>query len=369
MRTNELVAGLRSDVAVLIYGDELAQLIAAGNEVARVVRAVRGAEDVRVEQVAGLKYLRILPDRAKLAGYGLAVADINTVAEAIAAGRPVGVVFERDRRFNVLVKVPSGEQVDLRRLAELPLKAPAGMMIPLGEVAALHIEEGPAEINRSGGSRRLTIEFNVRGRDLLSVVKEAQALVASRVRLPIGYRMEWGGQFEHYVAGKQRLLVIVPIALGLILLLLWLAFRSMRVGLLVFLSVPLAAVGGVLALAVRGLPFSIAAGVGFIALAGVAILNGLVLVAAAHQIEGRGLVPALAIDEAARRRLRPVLMTALVAALGFVPMALSTAPGSEVQRPLATVVIGGVVSAALLTLIVLPVVYGWLVRAPEMSQE
>ncbi len=359
MRTNELVAGFRSDVAVLVYGSDLDELGALGNQIARGVRAIRGAVDVRVEQVAGLKYLRITPDRARLARHGLSVADLNEVAETLSVGRHVGVVFEDERRFDVVVKMGGDGAGDVKSFAMLPLKTMTGQLVPVGEVADLRLEEGPAEINRAGGARRLAVEFNVRGRDLLSVVKDAQARVGRLVTLPVGYHIEWGGEFEHYLQGKERLLIVVPIALGLILLLLWLAFRSVPIALVVFLGVPFAIVGGVVALVIRQLPFSISAGVGFIALSGVAILNGLVLVSAARHIEDQGTAPVDAIQAAARQRLRPVLMTALVAALGFVPMAISTAPGSEVQRPLATVVIGGIVSAALLTLIVLPVVYGF----------
>jgi len=242
------------------------------------------------------------------------------------------------------------------------MKSLTGQLVPLGDVADLHFTTGPVQVSRENQSRRLTVEFNVRGRDLLSVVREAQDKVAREVSLPTGSRVEWGGQFEHYQEAKQRLGVVVPLALTLILFLLWLAFRSMRIALLIFVNVPFAAVGGILALTIREIPFSISAGVGFIALSGVAVLNGLVLISFSRQLEQDGIERMAAIRQAAEIRLRPVLMTALVAALGFVPMAISTAPGSEVQRPLATVVIGGILSATLLTMLLLPVLYTYLFK-------
>ncbi|MBX3196709.1 MAG: efflux RND transporter permease subunit [Labilithrix sp.] len=357
MRTNELVAGVRSDVAVLLYGTDLDELGALGERVAGAVRSVPGAVDVRVEQVAGLRYLRVVPDRAKLARYGLTIEDINQITETMAVGYGAGEVLEGERRFGIAVKTRHDFAGDLEPLRMLPLRSVSGQVVPLGDVAELTFAEGPAQVSRESQSRRLAVEFNVRGRDLLSVVEEARAAVAKEVTLPTGYRAEWGGQFEHYTEAKSRLSIVVPLAFALIAFLLWLAFRSVRSGLLIFLNIPFAVVGGVVALWIRDIPFSISAGVGFIALFGVAVLNGLVLVSFARHLEEDGLSHVEAIRVAAERRLRPVLMTALVAALGFVPMALSTSPGSEVQRPLATVVIGGLVTATLLTLFVLPVVY------------
>ncbi len=358
MRTNELMAGIRSDVGVLIYGGDLTRLAALGEQTAAALRKVPGAVDVRVEQVAGLEYLRVTPDRNRLARYGLTIEDVNQVTETIAVGAPVGQVLEGERRFGIVVRTAHHFTGDLEALRSLPLRSISGQVVPLGDVADLHFVTGPAQISREAQSRRLTVEFNVRGRDLLSVVQDAQR-AAAVVKLPVGYRAEWGGQFKHYLDARARLAVVVPVALGLILFLLWLTFGSLRTGLLIFLNVPFAAVGGVAALSLRGIPFSISAGVGFIALFGVAVLNGLVLIAFARDLEATGVGHAEAIARAADGRLRPVLMTALVASLGFVPMALSTAPGSEVQRPLATVVIGGLISATLLTLFVLPVLYAW----------
>jgi heavy metal efflux system protein len=357
MRTNELIAGVRSDVAAIIYGQDLDTLTELGDRAAALIRSIDGAEDVRVEQVAGLRYLRIAPDRNKLARYGLSVADVNQITETLAVGHDSGEVLEGERRFGIVVKTQHGFAGSVDAIASLPLKSVSGQIVPLGDVATLAFQRGPAQVSRQNQSRRLTVEFNVRGRDLLSVVKEAEIEVARGLALPTGYRVEWGGQFEHYEEAKGRLLVVVPAALFLIAFLLWMAFESAKTALLIFLNVPFAIVGGVAALALRGIPFSISAGVGFIALFGVAVLNGLVLVSFSRHLEDRGMSHVEAIRQAAELRLRPVLMTALVAALGFLPMALSTAPGSEVQRPLATVVIGGIISATLLTLLLLPVVY------------
>jgi heavy metal efflux system protein len=364
MRTNELVAGVRSDVAILVYGADMDKLKELGDRMAELVRGVRGAVDVRVEQVAGLRYLRIAPDRNRLARYGLTIADVNQITETIAVGHAVGTVHEGERRFSIVIRTDHGFSGDLAALRALPLRSVTGQVVPLGDVADLAYVTGPAQISRESQSRRLLVEFNVRGRDLLSVVRDAEARVGREVKLPVGYRVEWGGQFEHYVDAKRRLAVVVPIALGLIGFLLWLAFRSRRAAGIIFANVPFAVVGGIVALFARGLPFSISAAVGFIALFGVAVLNGLVLVSFTRQLELGGASHEVAVARAASLRLRPILMTALVASLGFLPMALSTDPGSEVQRPLATVVIGGLVSSTLLTLLVIPVIYA-MVGAPR----
>jgi cobalt-zinc-cadmium resistance protein CzcA len=359
MRTNELVAGVRSDVAALLYGPDLDRLKELGEKTAELLRKTPGATDVRVEQVAGLRYLRVVPDRAKLARYGLTIDDVNQITETMAVGHEAGEVLEGERRFGIVLKTGHGFAGDLARLSALPLRSVSGQIVPLGDVAELAFREGPAQVSRESQSRRLSVEFNVRGRDLMSVVREAQEAVGRDLHAPTGYRVEWGGQFEHYSEAKARLSLVVPLAFALILFLLWMAFRSMRTAALIFLGVPFAVVGGVVALWARDLPYSISAGVGFVALFGVAVLNGLVLVSFAQHLEAEGTGHVEAIRRAAELRLRPVLMTALVASLGFLPMALSTAPGSEVQRPLATVVIGGLLSATALTLFVLPVVYAY----------
>ena len=362
MRTNELVAGVRSDVAVMLYGPDLGVLADLGEQVAKVVRSIDGATDVRVEQTAGLRYLRVDPDRAKLARYGLSVEDVNHVTETMSVGHPAGEVLEGERRFGIVVLTDHGYRGELDALKALPLRAVTGQIVPLGDVAELRFVDGPVQVSREKQSRRVSVELNVRGRDLLSVVEEARRAIDAKVKLPTGYRAEYGGQFEHYTEARARLVVVVPLALALIGFLLWLAFRSLRSAILISLNVPFAIIGGIVALWVRSIPFSISAGVGFIALFGVAVLNGLVLVSFARHLEEQGRGHVDAIREAAELRLRPVLMTALVASLGFVPMALSTAPGSEVQRPLATVVIGGLVTATLLTMFLLPVVYAYFGR-------
>jgi cobalt-zinc-cadmium resistance protein CzcA len=356
MRTNELVAGARSDVAVQVYGPQLPKLQELGDEVAAAVKHVRGAVDVRATQAGGLRYLRIVPDRARLARYGLAVEDVNLLTEMIAVGHRAGVIFEGDRRFDLMVKLkPITGDVDAIRA--LPLESTNLQAVPLGDVADVSIETGPSLVNRDQQSRRLTVEFNVRGRDLVSAVGDARRAVAAAVQLPTGYRIEWGGEFQNFISARRRLIVVVPLALALIVFMLWLAFGAVRPAILVFLNIPFAIIGGVGALWIRDIPFSISAGVGFIALFGVAVLNGLVLVSFTRHLEQEGATPADAVAKAAELRLRPVLMTALVASLGFLPMALSHAPGSEVQRPLATVVIGGLVTATALTLALFPAVY------------
>ncbi len=360
MRQNELVAGVRSDAAVLIYGTSMEELERLANAAAAAIAKIPGAVDVRAEQVAGLRYLRVKPDRYKLARYGLTIESINDVTETLAVGHHVGDVLENDRRFGMVVLVSHGFEGDLEPLRNLPLKSVSGQVLPLGDVASLDFTTGPAQVSHSSQSRRISVEFNVRGRDMMAVVADAQGAVKKNVELPVGYRAEWGGQFEHYTEAKERLAVVVPLALALIAFLLWMAFGSPRAAALIFLNVPFAIIGGVVALWIRGIPFSISAGVGFIALFGVAVLNGLVLVSFARHLQERGTPHDQAIATAAELRLAPVLMTALVASLGFLPMALSTAPGSEVQRPLATVVIGGLITATLLTLFALPVVYAWL---------
>jgi cobalt-zinc-cadmium resistance protein CzcA len=368
MRTNELVAGIRSDAATLLYGTDLSRLATLGGRAAELLRSVPGVVDVRVEQVQGLKYLRIVPDRGKLARYGFTIDDVNQLTETLSVGYMAGEVLEGERRFGIAVKMAHGFSGDTSTLLSLPLRSLSGQVVPLGDVAQLEFVTGPAQVSRDNQSRRLTVEFNVRGRDLNSAVQEARDKIARDLLLPVGYRAEWGGQFEHYEEANQRLRLVVPLTLAAIAFLLWLALSAVRPALLILVNVPFACVGGVLALYLRDIPFSISAGVGFIALFGVAVLNGLVLVSFARQLEAEGTSAPLAIQHAAALRLRPVLMTALVASLGFVPMALSTAPGSEVQRPLASVVIGGLLSATLLTLLVLPALYAWVGRSERIRE-
>jgi heavy metal efflux system protein len=360
MRFNELVAGAKSDVAVKLFGDDLDVLSQKGRELAVILSRVPGAADVKVEQTAGLPMIRVRVDRDRIARLGVSAEDVLAAVEAGRSGRVVGSVLEGRRRFDIAVRLAEGVASDPEALAAIPIGAPDGRMIPLAQLASITIEEGPAQISRQQIERRILIEANVRGRDLAGFVTEAQRVVASRLRLPSGYYVTWGGQFEHLEAATRRLMIAVPLSLFLIFALLYGAFGSTRPALLIFFNVPIAATGGILALLVRGMPFSISAGVGFIALFGVAVLNGVVLVSFVGKLqEEQGLVPAEAARRAAQVRLRPVLMTALVASLGFLPMAVATGAGAEVQKPLATVVIGGLLTSTLLTLLVLPALYRW----------
>ncbi len=362
LRVAELISGVRSDVAVHIYGDDLTLLKEKADEVAQVLRAIPGAADVKAEQTIGLPMLRVRVDRHAIARYGINAADVLDVVETI-GGRPLGVVVEGQRRF--VLQARFGQEVlgDLERLRGLRVAAPADdgagpLLIPLAQLADIRIEDGPAQISRDRISRRINVEANVRGRDLASFVAEAQEAV-ERVGMPPGWTVEWGGQFENLREASARLAVLVSLALLLIFVLLYSTFGSARLATLIFFNVPMATTGGLVALFIRGYPFSISAGVGFIALFGIAVLNGVVLVSYVVERRGQGLDPDQAATQGAIIRLRPVLMTAMVASFGFVPMALATSAGAEVQRPLATVVIGGLMTSTLLTLFVLPAIYGW----------
>ncbi|MGG5811632.1 efflux RND transporter permease subunit [Falsiroseomonas sp. CW058] len=371
MRFNELIAGVRGDIAVKIFGDEFEPMLEAAERAAAILRATPGAVDVRVEQVSGLPFLDIRVNRAAAARRGLSVADVQDAVAIAIGGREAGLVFEGDRRFDIVVRLPDAQRSDLDALRNLPVPLPAGargvQMVPLREVASFRVTEGPNQVSRENGKRRVVVQANVRGRDIGSVVAEAQARIAQEVRLPPGYWTEWGGQFENLVAARQRLAIVVPACFALILLLLFSALGSWRDAVVVFSGVPLALTGGIFALWLRDMPFSISAAVGFIALSGVAVLNGLVMVSYIRELAGEGRPWREAIIEGALTRLRPVVMTALVAALGFVPMALATGTGAEVQRPLATVVIGGLISATVLTLVVLPALLVRFGKPPSAS--
>lgn len=356
LRTNELVSGVRSDVAVYVYGEDLEELSRIGERMVRVLSNVEGAADVSAEQLEGLPFLDVRVDREALARHGVPATSVTNAVSAL-AGHPVGEVFEGQRRFPLVVRVPPDRRDEPEELRYLPVRRPSGGTVALGELAALERTDGPATVGREAIQRRLTVQVNVRGRDLAGFVEEARARVTREVEMPAGYFTRWGGQFENLRQATSRLAVAVPMALLSIFALLFVTYGAARPALLVYLNVPLAASGGVFALVARGMPFSISAGVGFIALFGIAVLNGVVLVSTIRDLqrEGRGL--AVASEEAARLRLRPVLMTALTDAIGFFPMAFSTSAGAEVQRPLATVVIGGLATSTLLTLFVLPAVY------------
>jgi len=378
LRTNELISGVRADVAVKIYGDDLEQLVRTGAQIQRVLASIDGAADVKAEQVTGLPLLTVTPDRAALARYGLNPGDVQeTVATAI-GGEVAGHLFEGDRRFEIVVRLPEELRQDPAALLDLPIPlreaepdesaldarwaAGTPKTVPLREVAQIDTKPGPNQINRENGKRRIVVTANVRDRDLGSFVKELQERVRADVKLPTGYWVDYGGTFEQLISASRRLAIVVPVTLVIIFGLLFMAFGSAKDAAIVFSGVPLALTGGVVALALRGIPLSISAGVGFIALSGVAVLNGLVMIAFIRKLREQGDPLDNAILDGAIGRLRPVLMTALVASLGFVPMALNVGAGSEVQRPLATVVIGGIVSSTLLTLIVLPALYRWLHR-------
>jgi cobalt-zinc-cadmium resistance protein CzcA len=368
MRFNELLAGVRGDVAIKVFGDEFEPMLRAANQIAGIVRGLEGAADVRVEQATGLPFLEIKVDKKEIARRGLSLAVVQDLIGAAVGGREAGVVFEGDRRFDIVVRLPESQRADLEALRNLPVPLPSSggrgslATIPLKEVASFTQGEGPNQISRENGKRRVVVTANVRGRDIASLVAEAQARIAERVQLPAGYWITWGGQFENLIAARQRLALVVPACFVLIFLLLYGALSSTRDALLVFSAVPLALTGGILALWAREMPFSVSAAVGFIALSGVAVLNGLVMLTYIRQLIEHGCPVREAIYEGAMTRLRPVAMTALVASLGFVPMALATGTGAEVQKPLATVVIGGLISATLLTLLVLPALYAWLER-------
>jgi cobalt-zinc-cadmium resistance protein CzcA len=357
MRFNELISGVRADVAVKVYGDDLETLLEVGGEIEAILSGISGGADVALEQMTGLPMLTVQPRRNVLARYGLDVADVQDVVSTAIGGHAVGQIFEGDQRFDLVIRLPEGVRNDPLALAALPVPLSGGGYVPLRELATVEVIEGPNAINRENGKRRAVVTANVRGRDLGSFVAEARERIEAGVDLPANYWLEYGGSFEQLISGAERLRLVVPITLLMILMLLYLAFRSFSDSLLIFSGVPLALTGGVLALWLRDIPLSISAGVGFISLSGVAVLNGIVLVSFIRNLlhEGRPLEESIVTG--ALTRLRPVLMTALVASLGFVPMAFNTGVGAEVQRPLATVVIGGIVSSTLLTLLVLPALY------------
>ena len=365
LRVSELISGVRSDVAIKLFGDDLDTLKKTADKIAGVVGKVRGAEDVKVEAVSGLPQLQIKADRAALARYGLNVEDVNDVIESVVVGKNTGLVYEGEQRFNLVVRLKEGTGRDIEAIKSLLIAAPNGGRIPLSQVADVALVEGPAQISREDTRRRIVVEMNVRGRDIGSFVQEAQQSIAQAIEIPANYYVTWGGQFENLERASERLLIVVPLALFLIFVLLFTTFGSVKQALLIYTGIPFAIVGGVLALGLRGMPFSISAGVGFIALFGVAVLNGLVMVSYFNRLREEGKTLDEAIHEGAMTRLRPVLMTALVASLGFIPMAIATSAGGEVQRPLATVVIGGLVTSTLLTLLVLPLLYGWFERRSE----
>jgi heavy metal efflux system protein len=360
MRVDELASGVRSQVAVKLFGEDLETLRVKADEIARVLRQVKGLTDLRVEQVSGLYYLKLDIDRAKIARHGINVAEITEVIEAVGGGIAAGEVFEGQWRFPIMVRFPDAQRTDMQTIAAIWVTAPDGSRIPLRELADIRIEEGPAQISREHASRRIVIEANVVERDLVGAVEEARAAVARLIQFPPGYYVTWGGQFENQQQAMARLAVVVPLVIGLIFLLLFFTFGNLRQAGLILLAIPFAMVGGLLALLFSGLYLSVPASVGFIALFGVAVLNGVVKIAYINQLREQGMPLDEAVLTGMVLRLRPVLMTAIVAIMALIPLLLASGPGSEVQRPLATVVIGGLFSSTALTLIVLPVLYRWM---------
>ena len=365
MRMNELIAGVRADVAIKLFGDDLDQLLKSGDAINDVAASIPGAEDVKLEQVTGLPMLSVTPRRDMLARYGVSMAEVQDAVATATGGRKAGEVFEGDRRFAVVVRLPEALRTDLPALGNLPVRLAAGGTVPLSQLADISLSAGPNQISRENGKRRAVITANVRGRDLGSFITELREKVGAEVELPTGYYVEYGGTFEQLQSAKTRLQVVVPLVLLLIFGLLFTLFGSTKDAAIVFSGVPLALTGGVAGLALRGIPMSISAGIGFIALSGVAVLNGVVMLSFIRDLRERGLGALEAVREGALTRLRPVMMTALVASLGFVPMALNVGAGSEVQRPLATVVIGGIISSTILTLLVLPALYALVHRKKD----
>ncbi len=364
MRMNELIAGVRAEVAIKVYGDDMEQLAEIGGEIEALVEGIQGASDVALEQVTGLPVMTITPNLEALARYGLSIDDVQQAVAVAQGGAIAGQVFEGDRRFDIVVRLPEAQRQDPQALASLPIPVPAAVAggeqatyVPLHQLASIEVVPGPNQISRENGKRRVVVTSNVRGRDLGSFVEELRDQVSARIELPEGYWVDYGGTFEQLISAGQRLSVVVPVVLVMIFGLLFMAFGSARDAAIVFTGIPLALTGGVAALWLRDIPFSISAGVGFIALSGVAVLNGLVMVSFIRRLLDQGAPLHEAILNGAQARLRPVLMTALVASLGFVPMAINVGTGAEVQRPLATVVIGGIISSTLLTLLVLPALY------------
>jgi len=357
MRFNELISGVRADLGIKVIGDDLQQLLTSANAIREVLEQIDGASDIQVEQVTGLPVLSVIPKRQALARYGLTVTELQDIVATAIGGENAGLIFEGDRRFNMVVRLPEQIRRDVNKLTELPISLPTGGYVPLSEVATLDIAPAPNQISRENGKRRIVVTANVRGKDLGSFVNDVKTKVAQNVEIPAGYWLEYGGTFEQLESASQRLSIVLPLTLALIFALLIMAFSSVKDAAIIFTGIPLALTGGVISLWLRGMPLSISAGVGFIALSGVAVLNGLVMLAFIRQLCQERTELVTAIIDGAMIRLRPVLMTALVAGLGFVPMALNVGTGAEVQRPLATVVIGGIISSTLLTLLVLPILY------------
>ena len=359
LRVDELISGVKAQIAIKLFGEDMDVLKNKAEEIREIVSKIKGVEDLNVERVSGLQYLQIEIDRSQIARYGINVSDIQEIVETAIGGKVATEVFEGQKRFGVFVRFPGYVRKDVNTVKNILVSAPDGARIPLEQLARVYLEEGPAQISRENGQRRIVIECNVAGRDIGGFVAEAQKKIAAQVELPPGYFITWGGQFENQQRAMARLYIVVPLVILLIFILLFSTFNSLKNALLIIMNIPFAVIGGILALFISGLYLSVSASVGFIALFGVAVLNGVVMVSYFNQLRREGTGLEEAILKGAELRLRPVLMTALVASLGLIPMFLATGPGSEIQKPLATVVIGGLISSTILTLIVLPTLYGW----------
>jgi cobalt-zinc-cadmium resistance protein CzcA len=360
MRVDETVSGVKADLAIKIFGDDFGRLDALSQQVLRAVSGVRGAADAQIQLTSGVPDLTIRVDRGALARYGLNVSDVEQAVEAGASGAVISQLIEGQKRYDIAMRLPESYRANPQTMQDITLRAPGGAQVKLDQVAQVKVVRAAVEIDREEGQRRMVVMSNVRGRDLGSFVKEVQGNIARQVKLPAGYSIEYGGQFENQERATRRLMIIIPVVIFLIYILLYLTFKSFKQALLVVGNIPFALVGGIAALWLRGMNLNLSASVGFIALFGVAMLNGVVLVSSINQAREAGRTTYDAVLAGARRRLRPVLMTACVASFGFIPMALSTSTGAEVQRPLASVVIGGLVSSTLLTLLLLPVLYEWI---------
>jgi cobalt-zinc-cadmium resistance protein CzcA len=369
MRFNEILEGTRADIAVKVFGEEFAVIEKIASEAREILETVRGAADVEFDALGKSPLLEIVPKREAMTRYNLHAAEINRVVSTAIAGQEVGKLIEGNRRFAIVVRLPEASRQKLEELKRLPVRTDAGGLLALGQVADFRVAEQVAAIAREFGQRRAAIMVNLRGRDVESFVREAQMKISEQILLPPGYTIEFAGQFKNLQEARARLVIVVPVALGLIFLLVFVSLGSLPQTLLVYTGIPLAMTGGVFALGLRGLPFSISAAVGFIALSGVAVLNGLVMISFFNLLRQRGCDVGTSVRQGAMTRLRPVLMTALVASLGFVPMALATGAGAEVQRPLATVVIGGILSSTFLTLVLLPSLYEWLERGNKPKRD
>jgi cobalt-zinc-cadmium resistance protein CzcA len=367
MRFNELLEGARADIAVKIFGQELAVLEKAQTDARGILEKIPGTGDVEFDAFGKAPVLEITLNRTNMTRYNVHAAEVNKVVAASLGGANVGSFIEGNRRFDIVVRMPEEQREKLEQLDKLPLRTSDGGLIPLGKVANISMVERVGTINREAGQRRAALLVNLRGRDVQTWVNEAQQKLAAELKLPDGYFLEFGGQFKNLQSARARLAIVVPLVLALVFVLIFAAFGSLRQALVIYSGVPLAVTGGVFALVLRGLPFSISAGIGFIALSGVAVLNGVVLISYFNQLREQGRDVLESVREGSMTRLRPVLMTALVASLGFVPMAVATGSGAEVQRPLATVVIGGIISSTFLTLVLLPTLYEWLERKPKFQ--